>query len=83
MRGKPYRIAIIAIDSVKRRSFGWLVTGGKPFAQFDPADIDDDLLNSVFDLYRHVYSQIDSNLFATQVSCKKYKSAVLERVSES
>jgi hypothetical protein len=63
MRGKPYRIAIITIDSVKRRSFGWLATGGKPFAQFDPADIDDDLLTSVFNLYRHVYSKIDPNLF--------------------
>ncbi len=63
MRGKPYKIAIITIDSVKRRSLGWLATGGKPFAQFDPADIDDDLLTSVFNLYRYVYSKIDPNLF--------------------
>jgi hypothetical protein len=47
MRGKPYRIATITIDSVIRRSFSWLATGGKPFVQFDPADIDDDLLTSV------------------------------------
>jgi len=63
MRGKPYRIAVITIDSVKRRSFDWLVTGGKPFVQFDPADIDDSLLTSVFNLYRQVYSQIGPNLF--------------------
>jgi hypothetical protein len=48
MRGKPYRIAVITIDSVKKRSFDWLAAGGKPFVQFDPADIDDSLLASVF-----------------------------------
>ena len=63
MRGQPYRIALITIDSVKRRSFGWIATGGQPFVQFDPADIDDDLLTSVFNLYQHVYSQINPNLF--------------------
>ncbi len=63
MRGKPYRLAVINIDTVKRRSFSWIATGGKPFVQLDPADIDDDLLTSVFNLYQHVYSQIDSNLF--------------------
>ncbi len=63
MRGKPYRIAVITIDSVKRRSFDWLVTGGKPFVQFDAADIDDSLLTSIFNLYRQVYSQIGPNLF--------------------
>jgi hypothetical protein len=48
MRGKPYRFAVITIDSVKRRSSDWLTTGGKPFIQFDPADIDDSLLTFVF-----------------------------------
>lgn len=62
MRGKPYRLAVITIDSVKRRSFGWIATGSKPFVQLDPADIDEVLLNSVFNLYHHVYSQINPNL---------------------
>ena len=63
MQVKPYRIAVITVDSVKRRSFGWLATGGKPFVQLDPADIDDDLIDSVFNLYKTVYSQINPTLF--------------------
>ena len=63
MQAKPYKIAVISVDSVKRRSFGWVVTGGKPFVQLDPADIDDDLIDSVFNLYKTVYSQINPTLF--------------------
>ena len=63
MQVKQYRIAVITVDSIKRRSFGWLVTGGKPFVQLDPADIDDDLIDSVYNLYKTVYSQINPTLF--------------------
>jgi len=63
MQAKPYKIAVTTVDSVKRRSFGWLATGGKPFVQLDPADIDDDLVDSVFNLYKTVYSQINPTLF--------------------
>lgn len=62
MQVKPYKIAIIAVDSVKRRSFSWLAAGGKPFIQLDPADIEDDLIDSVFNLYKNVYSQINTTL---------------------
>jgi len=65
MQAKPYKIAVITVDSVKRRSFGWLASGGKPFVQLDPADIDDDLVDSVFNLYKSVYSQINPTLPVT------------------
>lgn len=62
MGGKPYRVAVISSDSVRKRSFDWLITGGKPFNKFDPADIDDSTLTFVFYLYKQVYSKINSKL---------------------
>ncbi len=62
MRGKSHWLAVITVDSVTRQSFDWIATGGKPFVPIDPVDMPDDLLTSVYNLYRHVYSQIDRNL---------------------
>jgi hypothetical protein len=63
MSARPYRLAVTKVDSVKGQSFDWLATGSKPFIKLDSVDFNDSLLVSVFNLYRHVYGQINKNLF--------------------
>lgn len=77
MQVKPYRIAVITVDSVKRRSFGWLATGGKPFVQLDPADIDDKKHVAGFLLCREHKNGIKLGLTAAADS-KEAKKAVVE-----
>jgi hypothetical protein len=62
MKSKPYKLAVIKAESVERRSFSWIASDGKPFIELDAVDFDEDLLDSVFDLYQRVYSKINPNL---------------------
>lgn len=63
IRATIHRIAVIQLNSVFRRSFNWITSSNKPFIEFDAVDIDDSLITTVYDLYRHVYGKIGKTFY--------------------
>jgi len=53
-----FLVARVSADALLK-NLEWVTSTRAPYKAVDPIDIDDDLLDSVFDMYRTTYSAID------------------------
>lgn len=55
-------IAKISIKNISK-SLNWLLQGKKPYIRIDPIDIDEEIKDNIFKLYKSVYSKFNDIFF--------------------